>query len=113
MSDLDQKIATVERLLDDFRWARSSPNTAEHATYRTLKDIARDLKARLPNSAAEARHEIGARIAKLVRTKTPEDDGQPYDVPQLIGLASLVIARWPVIEHALETTEIVNQEARS
>lgn len=105
MISLEDQIKAVGRLLHDLKWARSKPDVPEHATYKALVQIARDLTARTPGEPGKVRKAIGMRIADAVRTKTSSSSSLGYETSHLIGIGQNVIGEWPVIEHALETVE--------
>lgn len=96
---VEQQLAAVERLIEDFRWARADDMVPEHATYNALKVIAKDLRARLPGAPGSALAEIGRRLEIAELGKSPEHG---FVRGHLIGVAHAVIGRWPEVRQALE-----------
>ena len=98
---LAEQLAEVEALIEVFRWARNSPEEAEERTYRALKLIAKDLRARLPAAAPEAAQALQRRIDALQRSRTAHG----YDVRALRGVAEELVGRWPAVRRALELAQ--------
>lgn len=98
---IQEKLAAVQRLLEDLRHARNDPMLPEYATFHAMRAIASDLMARLPGNPEATRRALGKRIADAVRSRTP--DG--YLQSHARGLAEELVGRWPVIEQALERFE--------
>lgn len=97
---IDEQIIEVERLIETFRWARAY-DVPEGLTYRALKQVATDLRARLPGTASDAANAIERRIEDANRSKTHLG----YAINALRGLGEELIGRWPTIRHALEEQE--------
>lgn len=93
-----EKLHAVERCIEDFRWARSCPETVEHQTYTALKDIASELRARVDEAPNVAEHEIGRRVLAVTVAKSRH--GGNVD-GTMMALANEVLARWPVVGEAL------------
>ena len=98
---LEDKIAAVERLLDDFRDWRNAPEAVEHQTWLALKEIAKDLRGRAPEAPGEALQALQRRIADAAATKTG-NGGIGFDPGALAGIGQEVIGRWPTVRQALE-----------
>jgi hypothetical protein len=98
---LQDQIDAVTRLLDDFRWARNEPGCAEHRTWLALKEMAKDLRARLPEAPGLALAALQRRIADAAATKGG-NGGLGFDAGALAGIGQEVIGRWPVVRQALE-----------
>src|SRR5258708_7672517 len=65
-----EKLAVVEHLIEDFRWARKDPAVPEHHTHAVLCAIAVDLRARLPDSAGEDLAALERRLDAVTASKT-------------------------------------------
>ena len=91
---IEEQIAEVEGLVENFRWARAVSDVPENKTYLTLKALASDLRARLPGKAEQTRRELGRRIADAVRAEHARD--------AVAGVGEALIGAWPIVEQALE-----------
>lgn len=100
MIGLPEKLAAVERLIEEFRWARNDPLNAEHATFITLKAIAADLRAQEPEAKSTALRELERRIEAVNNAKA-----HGYIGGAMIGVGEELIGRWPVVRLALERFE--------
>ena len=98
MISTQDKIAAVERLIDDLRWSRNDPAVPEHATYQALKEIARDLRGRLPEAPGKALLALQRRLADAAASKTVLG----FEQRALMGIGEEVIGRWPTVRQALE-----------
>lgn len=98
---LNDQIDAVTRLLEDFREWRSKPNCPEGQTLLALKQIAKDLRGRLPEASSRALFELQRRIADAAATKTGEG-GMGFDVNALAGIGQECIGRWSTIRQSLE-----------
>lgn len=105
---LDEKIAVVDRLIDEFRWSRPMPETEEYRTYATLKEIAEDLRGRLAGTPGIVEHELETRIASARASKT----GMGYPQTVMVALAENLIGRWPTVKQALARCETTEEVAR-
>lgn len=94
---LPERLAEVEALILDFRWARNSPQVPEHATYCVLKLIAADLRGRFPGTASAVLRALEAKIVRADAAKT----SLGYDAGHLRAIAETLIGRWPVVRLAL------------
>lgn len=99
MISTEDKIAAVERLITDLRWARYDPAVPEHATFLALKEIARDLRGRTPGAPSKALLALQRRLANAAASKTK---GNGFDRGALAGIGEETIARWPCIRQSLE-----------
>lgn len=97
MTTLNEKIAVLDRLIEEFRWARPQPQTEEFQTYETLKEIARDLRARIDGMPSLVEHELEKRITSVKSSKT----SMGYPTTRMVGLAQELIGRWPTVKQAL------------
>lgn len=89
-----QKLVTVERLIEDFRWARPEEQELENETYNVLKALAKDLRGRLDRTPSTTEHEIERRIVTVQKYGSRTD--------HLNALAHEVMKRWPTVKQALE-----------
>lgn len=94
---LAEKIAVLDNLIEEFRWARSKPEIPEHVTYSTLKAISADMRARLGSAPSVAEHEIGRRITAVRQAKTINGNL----TGAIMALGQEVHARWPLVQQAL------------
>lgn len=104
LSTLEQKLAAIERTIDQTREAMRSgaaPTDEEVAHYHALKAISVDIRARqaLPRNEA-----LGALEQELARMKASIVRGRPggYDHGKMIGVANVLISKWPIVRQALE-----------
>jgi len=97
---LQDQIDAIDHLINDFRWARNETYCIEHDIYLALKEIAKDLRARLPAAPSDALLALQRRIADAAATKGPAMQG--FDRSALAGIGEEVIGKWPVIRQALE-----------
>ena len=97
-----QKLAAVERLLDDLRWSRGS-QAPEAETYDALLAIAGDLRAGTP---AEMGRVLRAMTDQINRARKGKSRLSFYDVGHMQTLTEAICGRWwPVIENALRQYE--------
>lgn len=97
------KIAAVDRLLDDFRWAREQPQEPEHATFHALVAIAADLRAQTPKESSKVLRAMSHQVDVIKRTKAQIGY---IDHGQMENLTNAVTGRWwPTIRAALENHE--------
>lgn len=95
MLTIQEKLAVIEHLIEDFRWARSDPAVPEHSTYHTLKAIAADHRARLYGTPSAVEVLLERRVRAAGLTGAPRHGA-------LIGLAQDVLAHWPSVKQGLE-----------
>lgn len=95
---LEDRIAAVERVIEDFRWARNEPGCVEHRTYAAMKEIAADLRGRRPLTASVAVSALQRRIDAANASK----DERGYQIGHLCGVAEELIGRWAAVRYALE-----------
>jgi hypothetical protein len=97
-----QKLAAVERLLDDLRWARGK-RAPESETYDALLSIAVDLRAETP---AEAGRVLKALTDQIDRARRGKARLGFYDAGNAMTICEAVCGRWfPTIRKALEQFE--------
>jgi hypothetical protein len=92
-------IAALERCLDDFRWAREKPGLAEHETFHALRQLCGELRERDPRRVPKRVDSLRKMIEGVKASRA--SDGQ-YSSHALHMLGTYVVARWPMIEQALE-----------
>lgn len=93
----EEVLEEVDRLVDAHRHARPEPNSQDGHTYRVLKAIAVDIRARQTDSISKAERVLSGAVGVAERGKT--EDG--YDMGHLRLLAEAVMGRWPTIRQAL------------
>lgn len=98
--DLAEQLAVVERFIEEFRWARCEVGAPQERTYRALKLIAKDLRARLPEAAPEAAQALQRKIDAAGRAKDPA-----RRVSALRAVAEELVGRWPTVRRALELAQ--------
>ena len=97
-----QKLAAVERLITDLRWARGS-QAPEAETYDALLAIAVDLRAGTP---AEMGRVLRAMTDQINRARKGKTRLGFYDVGHMQNLCEAICGRWfPTIEKALQRFE--------
>lgn len=87
----------VDRLIDLHRHARPEPNSQDGHTYRVLKAIAVDIRARQTDAISKAEHILTGAVGVAERGRGP--DG--YEMGHMRMLAEAVMGRWPTIQQAL------------
>jgi hypothetical protein len=95
---IPQKLQAVERLIEEFRWARDDYSVPENRTYFVLKAIADDLRGRLPGAPGEALRGLEEIINAAKQTKIRNG----YEIGHLRRIAEYVIGCWPTLRQALE-----------
>lgn len=96
--NLREHLSVMEDLLESMRWARSlEPSRPERRTYEIMREIAADIRRRLPGSSDAAIQSFERRIDDAKRRKTAIG----YDSRALIGIGQETIGRWPIIREAL------------
>ena len=93
------KLATVERLIEDFRWARSDPMVPEHQTYNALKALAVELRAQSPRASNKALQVLSMPIEHAQRFKACMGY---IDMGHHQAISEALIGQWPVVRRALE-----------
>jgi hypothetical protein len=97
-----QKLAAVERLLGDLRWARGS-QAPEAETYDALLAIAVDLRAGAPKEAGRV---LAAMTDQVQRARRGKSRLGFYDVGHMQTLTEALCGRWwPTVERALQRFE--------
>jgi len=103
MVTTQEKLAAVERLLDDLRWARGKRDTTEAQTYEALAAIATDLRAGTPKEAGRV---LAAFTDQVQRARRGKVRLGFYDVGNAQTICEAVCGRWfPTIRKALEQFE--------
>ena len=97
-----EKLAAVERTIEDFRWTRDTDRTlVEYQTYLAMCEIAAELRKGVPTAAGPALAELQRRIDRVQATNT----GLGFSITALRSLAEEVIGRWSTIRRSLERFE--------
>jgi len=99
--DVGEQLLEVERLIEEFRWARSQEGTSEERTYRVLKAIARDLRGRLNGATSVASRALGSRLEAVRLARDPESRARA-----LRGVGEELVGRWPAVRIALEREKL-------
>lgn len=104
----DDKLAAVERLIEDFRWARKDPAVPEHATYLALKAIATDLRAPKVEAKGRALQSLGFQVdaARAFKARIGY-----VEVGHMQAMAEALMAHWPAVKKAL-SREAENEEGK-
>ena len=92
-----EKLAEIEGLIEDFRWARSLA-VRENQTYRILKQIAKELRAAQGLVPNEALASLMLTVDAAKRAKTTR--GIPISELEMVAWST--IENWPAIKLALE-----------
>lgn len=100
----EDKLKAVERLIVAMREFRDQPDAPQFVILAALKEVATDLRARIPGAAEVARRELGRRVAAAV-----EGD---LDMARMLALAHELVSRWAVVENALELVDACRVEQR-
>jgi hypothetical protein len=98
---VDEKIAELEGLIVDFRWARSEDAVPENRTYRILKQIVKELRSTQtakPNAAL-------AELTEAISAARESKGKLGYPIEALQALAWAVIEHWGAIRAALEGSQ--------
>jgi len=97
-----QKLAAVERLLDDLRWSRGT-KAPEAETYDALLAIAVELRAQTP---VEAGRVLKAMTDQVQRARRGKSRLGFYDGGNAQTITEALCGRWwPTVERALQTFE--------
>lgn len=101
---IDEKLAALERCIEDFRWARGGPDSPERQTYDALKELSAELRARRGRAPSVAAVELERIITSA-------------KVSRLAGghvrrLAEEVIGRWHTIRQALDRYQELEEAQR-
>lgn len=100
-----QKLAVVEGLIEDFRWARPEDAKVDypedHETYHALKEIASDIRAAAEHASCPVLRDLSVAIGGAHASKTKFG----YATGSLVAIGQYVIGRWPVIRRALERVD--------
>lgn len=98
---IDDKIKTVEAIIEEVRWARSDPDDPGNRIYHVMKAVAADLRAQRSGAPSAALKAITLRVDALMRQKAfgsvPPGNHQ--------SLSECVISFWPEIRYAMTATE--------
>lgn len=99
-----EKLAAVERTIEDFRWTREHEHHGliEYQTYLSMCEIAAELRKGVPTAAGPALTELQRRVDRVQATNT----GTGFSITALKSLAEEAIGRWATIRRALELFEI-------
>jgi hypothetical protein len=94
----EDKLAAVERCIEDFRWARAAdPSTLEHQTYHALKEVAADLRAARPGVAGETLALLEREVERALASKC----SLGFNSGNLVAIGQLVLGRWREVGLAL------------
>lgn len=111
LSDNAQKLAIVEGLIEDFRWAsRGAEKTKypeELKTYNVLREIAADIRA----ASEKAHHPLYHGLRDLVEKGRATKTAAGYTAGALVTIAQYVLGHWPVLRRVLEDFDERSAEA--
>lgn len=96
-----EKLEVIEFMIEQWRPARSSDIAGERDTYLILKDIAREIRGRMPGVPSRSRQTLERAIERAAATKTGLP-GAGYQGRTMFALAQVVIGEWPTIRQALD-----------
>lgn len=96
---IEEKIKAVEDILVGLRRGGAAKVAIESGD--ALKEIAKDLRARLPGRQSEVAAALERRLEAVEKSKHPHG----YGTGAMIGVAQEIIRHWPVIRQALEREE--------
>ncbi len=108
---IEEQLGALDRLIEDFRWARSTANPedqVEKLTFRALKTIERDLRGRQGWQVTKSMTELQTRMDRVQRSRGEQPLG--YEQTALISLAQEVVSKWSSIRQAL--VDFAKQRAR-
>lgn len=91
---VEEQLAEIEALAEDFRWARDKREVPEWKTFHVLKMIASRLRGQLPGAAGEAAEALRRRHDEMERVRSL--------LGVEVGFMQEMVGRWPAILHALE-----------
>lgn len=106
---IEDKLEVIEFFLTQWRPARSSDISGERDTYLILKEVARDIRARMPGVPSRSRDTLQRAIDRATAAKTGVP-GTGYEGRTMFALAQVVIGEWAVIRQALDQFK---EEAKS
>jgi len=103
----EEKLAAVERTIEDFRWTRdedartSEGAHREYQTYLAMCELAKELRKGVPAKACQAMIDLQGMMDAVNTTLTPLG----FSINALRHLAEALIAHWPTVRKALEQFE--------
>ena len=99
----EEKIAAVDRLLDELRFARSDPTYPEYVSYHALREIAADLRAKMPAQIGVVRQAL--QFQTKVAKRHYAQHGC-YAIGHAMTICEALCGKWgTTIEKALEHFE--------
>lgn len=102
------KIAAVDRILQDMRWVRDMPNDPQYRAYQALKEVYADLLAEKPKEITKVLQAISFQVE--VARKSKARCGM-IELGNQKTLAEGISGRWwPVVKKALERFEEATNE---
>jgi hypothetical protein len=99
---VEEKLAAVERLIVDLRWARNDPALPEHKTLAALKAIALDLRGQHAGAPRRTLDALTFQINSAARSKARVGH---VEIGHLQAVAECLTAHWSVVRQALERFE--------
>ena len=103
---LDDKLATIEVLIVDFRWARDDPLVPEFCTYWTLKALADDVRGRQRHARFKVIEDLQGAIDAANASKTRAG----FTHGHLRSVAERLMGAWSTVLQALEHFAAVDSE---
>ena len=100
---LDQKIAAVDRLLQDLRWARGRTDVLEGETHAALVAISAELHAEQPETIGRV---LAAMTDQVDRARQGKARHGQFEIGHCQTLAEGLCGRWwPTVARALRQFE--------
>lgn len=104
----EEKIALVEELLEDLRWARGT-KAPEAATYDKLLAIATDLRATTPKEIGRV---LAAMLDQIQRARRFRARNGYYQTGHMQTITEALCGRWwPTVERSLQQQGTKDEEA--
>jgi hypothetical protein len=96
-----QKLAEIERMIEDLRWVRRTPGTPEGLSYRVLKAVALDLRARSqPSTQVFEALDFQVRSALKAKARLGYIEMGNHQ-----AVSEALLAHWSTVSAALERFE--------
>ena len=99
---VEEKIAAIERMIEEGRHARSSPDESTHRAWLVLKSIAADLRAQRPQAPSAALQSLEFQVDSARRWKARIGF---VDIGHHQAVSECLLANWTVVRKALERAD--------
>lgn len=94
---LEDKLAAIEREINESRRNDRPPGSAAQRHHEALKALAIDVRARMDFPRSNALGELTRAVQRMIESKT-----RHYDDVRMIHVANVLINKWPFVSQALE-----------